>query len=375
MAIEKAILKLRRKDLTNKIVKEIKQFKEPEEKIRIMHVCGTHEYTISKSGIRSLLPEWIELIPGPGCPVCVCPAAYIDAAIQVGLENENTIIASFGDMLKVPGTKLSLMEARAKGLNLKLIYSPSEALQLAKENPCRNVMLLAVGFETTAPMVASQLLNNPPENFHILSAHRLIPPVMEYLLQREDVKIDAFIPPGHVSTIIGQKPFDKIARKYKVPMVIAGFEPVDVLLAILMLLKMLENGEHYCDNEYIRAVRYDGNLKAQKVIHEVFKEERAYWRGIGYVDASGLTLKNEFSENDAVKMYEIDIESLIKVEREHIVRGCRCSDIILGKAYPTDCPLFGKACTPQRPVGPCMVSSEGTCSIWFRYGGRSTRIT
>ncbi|HDM23373.1 MAG TPA: hydrogenase formation protein HypD, partial [Candidatus Bathyarchaeota archaeon] len=173
MTIEKALLELRRKDLTSKIVKEIKQFKRPKEKVRIMHVCGTHEYTISRSGIRSLLPEWIEVIPGPGCPVCVCPAAYIDAAIQVGLENKDTIIASFGDMLKVPGTKLSLMNARAKGLNLKLIYSPSEALQLAKETPSKNIMLLAVGFETTAPMVASQLLNNPPENFYILSAHRL----------------------------------------------------------------------------------------------------------------------------------------------------------------------------------------------------------
>ncbi|MFX1357220.1 MAG: hydrogenase formation protein HypD, partial [Promethearchaeota archaeon] len=316
---------------------------------------------ISKYGLRTLLPDNIEILSGPGCPVCVCPAADIDKAIELG-KRKDTIIASFGDMLRVPATNLSLAQLKAKGADIRIVYGPHDAIKLAKENPTKEVIFFAIGFETTVPTIGYELSSKPPPNFSVICAHKLIPAALELLISQSQLKIDGFISPGHVSTIIGLKPFKLFSDAYRIPNVIAGFEPNDVLLAILMLLRQIKNKKFETLNEYSRVVKPDGNIVAQEIIAEVFKPISSPWRGIGRIYEGGLAIQDEYEEFDADKKFDIKIE-----KPQDIPPGCSCHLIMIGKLYPYQCKLFRKECTPLNPIGPCMVSQEGTCSIYYKY--------
>lgn len=352
----------RKKEFTKKIVKSIKNIcmdlKKP---IKLMHVCGTHEHTISKFGLRTLLPDQIEVLAGPGCPVCVCPAADIDKAIEIA-SHKDTIIITFGDMIRVPSTSLSLSEVKAKGADIRVVYGPHDAVEIAKKNPNKEVIFFAIGFETTAPLIGYEISHDPPPNFSVICAHKLIPAALELLISQSQLRIDGFISPGHVSTIIGLKPFKIFSDAYKVPNVIAGFEPNDVLLGILMLLKQIKEKKYETLNEYSRVVKPEGNVTAQKIIEEVFEPVSSPWRGIGRVLDGGLQIRQKYEEFDADKRFNISIK-----KSKDIPPGCSCHLIMVGKLYPYQCKLFRKECTPLHPVGPCMVSMEGTCSIYYKY--------
>ncbi|MEM3507552.1 MAG: hydrogenase formation protein HypD [Candidatus Bathyarchaeia archaeon] len=350
----------RNSTLAKSIVNQIERIT-PNYNIKFCHVCGTHEWTVTHYGIRYLLPKNLDVIAGPGCPVCVVPAKEIDEAIWLAM-NGITVL-TFGDMIRVPGSKISLFQAKAIGGHVKVVYSIKDAINMAKKNPNKEYVFFAVGFETTAPSNAVEILNNPPKNLSFLISHRLIPPIMELLLGIGDLQIDGFIAPGHVSTIIGMKPYEIFPKAYRMPTVIAGFEPLDVLFAICLLLKQINKGEAKLENEYTRAVKWEGNIKAQKVIEEVFEVTTGEWRGIGRVPFSALKLKNEFSYLDARLKYDIKVE-----HSRDLLQGCSCHLVIIGKIKPNECPLFMKACTPQSPKGPCMVSIEGTCTIWAKHG-------
>lgn len=330
-------------------------------KIKLMHVCGTHEQTITKNGLRALLPENIEVVPGPGCPVCITPAREIDQSIN--LSRSGAIITTYGDMLRVPGSTSSLAKEKARGGDIRIVYSPIEAVEIAKRNPDKNIVFLGIGFETTAPMTAQVIMNNPPDNFSVLCFHRVVPPAMELLL-RGGYDIDGFIDPGHVSTIIGTAPYIPLSEKYNIPQVISGFEPLDVLMSIFMLLGQIKNNTAIVENEYIRAVKPEGNLHAQKLMRDVFETCSKEWRGLPVIPDASLKIKAEFSEYDAAKRFDIDL-----AEGEACGTDCPlCGNILKGLSNPADCELFGKLCTPENPVGACMVSSEGTCNIAYRYG-------
>ncbi len=353
---------LKSKIFTEKIVKSINRIiKDLNTPIKIMHVCGTHEHTISKYGLRSLLPKELEVLSGPGCPVCVCPAADIDKAIELG-KRDDTIITTFGDMIRVPATNISLAELKAKGGDIRIVYSPHDAIKIAKENPDKEVIFFAIGFETTVPLIGYEIQSKPPSNFSVICAHKLIPAALELLISQSQLKIDGFISPGHVSTIIGLKPFKLFSDAYRVPNVIAGFEPNDVLVAILMLLKQKKEKRYETLNEYSRVVKPEGNKLAQEIISNVFESISSPWRGIGRILDGGLKIKEEYVEYDADKKFDIDIE-----KSQDIPPGCSCHLVMIGKLYPYECKLFRKECTPITPIGPCMVSMEGTCSIYFKY--------
>ncbi|MGY4706645.1 hydrogenase formation protein HypD [Candidatus Bipolaricaulota sp. J31] len=335
----------------------------PARLVKIVHVCGTHEAAIAEHGLRSLLPEGVEVYEGPGCPVCVTSTADINLAVKLALE-EGVILCTFGDMLRVPGTELTLEEARAQGADVRVVLSAADAVRVAKENPDKEVVFFAVGFETTAPGTAAVLLEAPPDNFSVLCSHKLIPPALEALLQ-ENTAVDGFLAPGHVSTIIGSNAYRELAGKYRVPVVVGGFEPLDVLYAIALILKQIAEGRAEVENAYPRAVRPEGNTRARELMGRVFRVVDASWRGIGTIPASGLELADGFARYNARERFGLDAET-----GEEDPPGCRCPEIIMAKAVPTDCPLFGASCTPLSPVGPCMVGAEGACSIWYRYGER-----
>ena len=331
------------------------------EKITIMHVCGTHEHTITYYGLRALLPENLNVIAGPGCPVCIVPAREIDEAIK--LAKDGIRVLSYGDMYRVPGSRESLAQARAKGANVMVVYSFMDAVRIAGNDNIESVFF-GVGFETTAPTVASFFVRKKvPKNLYLLPSYRITVPAVRYILQG-DHNLDGIIAPGHVSTIIGASAWSFIAEDYGLPVVVAGFEPVDVLLAILEILKCIRDNKAETINEYRRVVKWEGNLVAKRIINEVFYTADGDWRGIGVIPESRWLLREEFSDFDARKIFNIKVQGSIDIKP-----GCKCADIILGKALPTDCPYYLKACTPQHPIGPCMVSSEGTCSIWARFGG------
>ena len=329
--------------------------------IRITHVCGTHEQIINSSGIRSILPKNIDLIAGPGCPVCVCPSKDIDEAIY--LAKNGITIATFGDMIRVPSTKSSLEKERAKGFDIRTVYGPNEAIDIAKKNPDKEVVFFAVGFETTTPSVAREILSSPPDNFSILCSLRIIPPVMELLLGLGDLDIDGFICPGHVAAIIGLKPFDQYSKAYRMPNIIAGFEPFDIIMSIALLIKQLKDKNFHAENEYKRVVKPTGNIKALKMMNEALNVKTVYWRGIGRVPGGGFEIKEKFSSYDARKKYDIKIDESVDIKP-----GCCCHLIMTGRLTPVECKLFKKVCTPEKPYGPCMVSDEGTCHIWHKYG-------
>jgi len=330
-----------------------------------MEVCGTHTNTFFRFGLRSLLPENVQLISGPGCPVCVTDTSYIDNSISfAGLKD--VIITTFGDMMKVPGSSSSLYHERARGHDVRMVYSTLDALKIAERSPFKKVIFLAVGFETTAPTIGIAILEAKKrniKNFFIYSAHKLIPPALKQLLKDSDIRIDGFILPAHVSTIIGLTPY-QFLEKFNIPGVIAGFEPLDMLQGIAMLLNQLKSGKRGIEVQYDRVVKKEGNKKAQRVLKKVFKVSDAKWRGLGDIPRSGLKLRGEFRDFDAERRFKIkNARPYLRSERY-----CICGEILKGKNKPKDCKLFAKVCTPDDPKGPCMVSSEGSCSIYYKYG-------
>lgn len=354
-------LRFRDQAKANELARLIRELA-PSEPVKLVHVCGTHEVTITEFGLRSLLPSQVEVLEGPGCPVCVTPVEHIDEAVS--LAEQGHVLATFGDMSRVPGTRMSLEGARSAGADVWIVYSIAEAVALARKSK-KEVVFFAVGFETTAPTVAAAVLDGPPANFSLLVSHKLIPPAMAALLEGEH-NISGFLAPGHVSTIIGLEPYKIFPEKYAMPVVIAGFEPLDILYSIALLLRQLREGEPKVENAYTRAVRPAGNARAREVLTSVFEVTDHYWRGIGVIPDSGLKLRAEFRDQDARRRFALKIES-----DEALHPGCRCAQVITAKARPDQCPLFTKGvCTPRTPYGPCMVGEEGMCHIWARYGGR-----
>ena len=331
--------------------------------LQLMEVCGTHTMAIARCGIRSLLPETVRLISGPGCPVCVTPQSQIDRFIELG-RCPDAILATFGDMIRVPGTDSNLEAERAGGADVRVVYSPLDAVAIAGENPDKRVVFFGVGFETTAPAVALAIQEAQRiglTNFYVLCAHKLIPPAMTALAGDPEVAIDGFICPGHVSTVIGSAAYEPVAREHGIPCVIAGFEPVDILQAIHMLVRQAVDGRSEVEVQYSRAVSRDGNPAAMECVGTVFETADAEWRGLGTIPGSGLRLRTDFRAFDASRLLPED--SAASAENE----ACECGLILKGLKSPTDCRAFGTACTPERPLGPCMVSSEGACAAEYRY--------
>ena len=349
----------RDRDLVAKVAKEIALHSESM-KVRIMHVCGTHEWTITHFGIRDLLPENVKIVAGPGCPVCVTPGNEIDAISDLAMR-KGIVVTTFGDLLRVPGNRTSLSDASSSGGNVKVIYSVADAIRMAKEETGKQIVHFSIGFETTAPMTAVEVVNGPPANFSVFASHKLIPPALEFLLGA-GVNLDGFICPGHVTTIIGVKPYERLASMYKMPMVVSGFEPLDVMLGVLNIVKQKAGRTSRVDNEYRRAVRDSGNEMAVELMNRAFETRDANWRGIGMIKGSGMGLRPEYNDHNA------EIKFGMEVEREdRMPEGCGCGEVLKGIIPPEECPLFGKGCTPEHPIGPCMVSMEGTCSIAFKY--------
>ncbi len=340
-------------------------------RVRIMHVCGTHEHTITYHGLRSILPEGLELIPGPGCPVCVTPASVIDAAVKLCLEGVR--VYTYGDLYRVPGSRVSLADARRRGCEAVIVYSFLDAVR-DMERRGGEAVFLGVGFETTVPSTASPIyMGAVPRGLTIIPSYRLTAPGLNHALRLHRDKglgIDGVIAPGHVSAIIGSEAWRYLPRDYGLPVVVSGFEPEDVLLSIALLLDMIGKGRPGLVNEYSRVVRPEGNPEAWRRVLSVYRVVDAYWRGIGFLPESGLVFREEYREYDAVEKYGLDLSPS---DRE-LNPACRCGEVTLGLAYPTDCPLFMKACRPGRPIGPCMVSAEGACSIWAKYGGWVRRV-
>jgi hydrogenase expression/formation protein HypD len=351
--------KFRDPAMAKKVAEHIKKLA-PSHEVKFCHVCGTHEWTITHYGLRFLLPDNVDVIAGPGCPVCVLPAADIDEAIA--LTKKGVTVTSFGDLIRVPGSETSLQQAKASGGDVRIVYGPRDAIQMAKKNPDKEFVFFAVGFETTSPSTAIEVLNEPPENFSFLVSHRLIPPAMELLLGIGDLHIDGFIAAGHVSTIIGMKPYEVFPEAYGMPTVAAGFEPLDVLFAIDMLMQQVKEGVARLENEYKRVVSWEGNVKAQKLLEQVFDVVDGHWRGLGKLPKSALVLKKKFEEYDARKKYDLHIE-----DSRDILKGCLCHLVMVGKIKPPECPSYMTACVPESPKGPCMVSNEGTCRIWAKH--------
>ncbi|MFO7835627.1 MAG: hydrogenase formation protein HypD [Candidatus Thorarchaeota archaeon] len=339
----------------NAVLKQIKQLSSGKA-IRIVHVCGTHEHTISHNGIRTILPDEIELVAGPGCPVCVCAAEDIDKAIE--LARRDHIITTFGDMMRVPATDSTLAEERTAGADVRVVYGPNDAVEIARKNPDRKTIFVGVGFETTAPTIGVEIMRGPPDNLSILTSLKLIPPAMHLLVNLEGFDVDGFITPGHVSTIIGTEVYQSIAEEHNVPCVAAGFEPLDVLESIRMILIQIREGRTDSENEYSRVVRPQGNPAARKILEDAFKIDDAPWRGLGVIADSGYYIRDEFSEHDTRKQFDFP-----QKESVDILPGCVCHEVILGMTDPVECRLFGTRCTPDNPYGPCMVGYEGTCRI------------
>ena len=329
-----------------------------------MEVCGTHTMAISQHGIRALLPEAIRLISGPGCPVCVTPVDYVDRAVALA-RRPDTLVATFGDMVRVPGSSSSLLHEQARGASIRIVYSPLDAVTLAEKNPDKTIVFLGVGFETTTPTVAGAILTAAAkalDNFYVLCAHKTMPAPMTALAKDPALQVDGYLCPAHVSAIIGARAYQPLVEACHVPCVVTGFEPLDVLQGVLMLARQVVAGEARVETQYRRVVKPDGNRKAQEILARVFEPCDARWRGIGEIPASGLQLRAAYARFDAAKQLPVEIEPPV----EH--NGCLCGEILKGKARPADCPLFRTTCTPEEPVGACMVSSEGTCAAEYKYG-------
>ncbi len=336
-----------------------------EKPIKLMEVCGTHTMAAFRSGLRSALPDQIRLISGPGCPVCVTPVGYVDHALALAQLPE-VIITTFGDMIRVPGSSHALETARAQGADVRVVYAPTDALALAQAHPEKTVVFLGVGFETTVPAVAwtikeAQHLN--VSNFKVLCAHKTMPQAMEALLKDQTIGLNGFVCPGHVSVVIGADSYQFIARDFKIPAVVTGFEPIDMVLGIEMLVKQLLEHRAQVEIQYTRSVDFQGNQAAQQLIHEVFEPADTQWRGLGTIAQSGLAIRAAYSSFDAAAHFHN-----ITVPEPQEPKGCLCGQVLRGVAIPPDCPLYKTRCTPRTPVGACMVSGEGTCAAYYKYG-------
>ncbi|MEO0115603.1 MAG: hydrogenase formation protein HypD [candidate division WOR-3 bacterium] len=334
-----------------------------------MEVCGTHTMAISSSGIRRAIDKRLKLLSGPGCPVCVTPDEDIDLAINLARQPD-VIIATFGDMMRVPGSDSSLEREKAKGCDIRIVYSALDSLKIAQRERGKKIIFLGVGFETTAPTIASAIIIAKKEkiqNFLVLSLFKLIPPALKKIVTAPNLKIDGFILPGHVSTIIGKEPYEFLAKEFNKPCVITGFETIDILQAIYLLLNQLRT-EPKVEIQYRRSVKPEGNRKAQELMNQVFQITDSNWRGIGKIEGSGLKLKPEYEGFDALKHFNLTHWPRTPDKRKSELRSkCRCGEILLGLCQPPACPLFAKSCTPEHPIGPCMVSSEGACAAYFKY--------
>ncbi len=335
----------------------------PKSGATLMEVCGTHTVSIARNGIRNLLPDGVKLSSGPGCPVCVTSNHDIDKVIAL-TRVPGAIIATFGDMTRVPGSTSSLLAEQAAGRDVRIVYSPLDALRLAQENPTSQVIFVGVGFETTTPLTAMAIKRAKAmglHNFTVYGAHKNMPGALEAIVADPQLHIDALILPGHVSTIIGAEPYKFLAQKYGIPGVITGFEPNDILQGIAMIVRQLYEGRSDIEIAYARGVMSEGNTVALAAIDEVFETCTATWRGLGPIDGSGYKLRDEFAEFDAMQRFQPEVEPTV----EHA--GCRCGDVLRAHMRPDECPLFRKVCTPENPIGPCMVSSEGSCAAYYRY--------
>ncbi len=332
---------------------------------RLMEFCGGHTVAIFKNGLRQLLPANIKMLSGPGCPDCVTAAADLDKAIALACL-PGVIVTSFGDMIRVPGSRQSLPQAKAEGADVRIVYSAQDALAIARENPAKKVVFIGIGFETTAPTIAASVLQAEQEgikNYYVQSLHKVCPPIMRAILDLGEVALDGIICPGHVSAVIGSRPYQFLASDYGIAGAVAGFEPLDILLAVAMLVEQIEGGQPEIAIAYRRGVRPEGNPAALKLMERIFEPSDASWRGIGRVPGSGLSLRPEYARYDAEKNFEIKPGPAVEP------KGCICGAILRGVSTPLECKLFRRVCTPQNPVGPCMVSSEGSCATYYQYGG------
>lgn len=357
----KFVDEFRNYEYSQKLVEKLNNISK--EKINIMEVCGTHTMSIFRYGIRDILPPNVNLISGPGCPICVTPQSYIDTALTLS-DKEEVIIATFGDMMRVPGKKSSLSKKKSEGADIRIVYSPMDCLEMALQNPSKSVVFLSVGFETTAPMTAVTAMEAKKRNITNLvffTAHKIVPPVMKALVKDKDLKIDGFLLPGHVSAIIGTKPFEFLSKDYNISGVVTGFEPLDILQGLITLVSLISKKDYKIENEYKRIVKAEGNSKAEIYLNKAFNIVDSSWRGIGRIPQSGLEFNSEYEAFDALKHFKINYEEYDGSP------GCKCGEILKGKIKPTDCQLFKKLCTPENPVGSCMVSSEGTCAAYYRY--------
>ena len=335
-------------------------------KVAVMHVCGSHEQAIAKFGLRSLFPKNLDVIMGPGCPVCVTDVPEVDEGVV--LAGQGVKIATFGDMLKVPGTVKSLADAKASGADIEIVYSPKQAVDIARRTS-GEVVLFATGFETTAVATAAVILDNPPPNFSVLSAHKYIPPVMEIVAEMPDSRIEGFLAAGHAATITGWGVFERFVERHYVPVVVAGFEPMDILAGLVKLVELTKLNRPAVVNMFPRCVTREGNIAAQEQLWRVFRPTGGRWRGIAHVPNGNLRLREEFAAIDARKRFTIDLPSLWDYAPAGLARQCICGDIMAGIKNPRDCRLFNSECVPENPIGACMVSNEGTCKIWHLYGG------
>jgi len=360
----KYVAEYRDPELGKKLLQRIHQ--RSKKLARLMEFCGGHTVAIFKHGLRQLLPSNIEMLSGPGCPVCVTSAADLDKAIALG-KIPGVIITSFGDMVRVPGSRSSLQQARAEGADVRIVYSAQDALAIAKENPDKKVVFIGIGFETTAPTIAASVLQAERENiknYYVFSLHKVTPPITKAILELGEVRLNGIICPGHVSAIIGSHAWNFLPRDYHIACAVSGFEPIDILMAVVSLVEQIENGEPKVEVPYSRGVRPEGNVTALKLMDTVFETGEADWRGVGKVPASGLRFRKQYERFDAAKNFAI------KISPAKEPKGCICGAVLRGVSTPENCNLFRTVCTPEHPVGPCMVSSEGSCATYYEFGER-----
>ena len=368
----KYIDEFRQQELAASLATAISSEADNDRQYHLMEFCGGHTHAIFRYGVQQLMPENLKFVHGPGCPVCVLPVGRVDNAINLATQ-QDVILCSYADLLRVPASERnSLLKARAEGADVRMVYSTQDALQIARDNPEREVVFMAIGFETTTPPTAVAIKQAQAEglrNFTAFCNHVLTPAAMRAILESEDpVEIDGFLGPSHVSTLIGSRPYEAFAAEYRKPIVIAGFEPLDVMQSALMLIRQLNQGQHRVENEYTRAVSREGNRKAQALVAEVFETRPFFeWRGLGLIEHSALQIREEFAAFDTERRFEIP-----RIEASD-VRGCECPAILRGRKRPVDCKLFGVVCTPENPMGSCMVSSEGACAAYWTYGRSTAR--